>query len=235
MQEMRVKQDTNRSALESKIDRMKNELTEDIEKKIQSLRNDITQELSQESERLDSVFRTVQSLQGRLESLESNQSNTTAHMDTGNSNGAHTFRPNYGDDSDISVIVSGLPPLLDGETLLQKANDIITALGLEVDQNVQVMSTVRFRMRDPVRPGLVKITLRNRDEKINVLRNKMKLKTSQTFSEVYIKSYKSHAERLIELNARAILRQLPQGRNFRVDANGRIQAKPQHGNNANNQ
>ena len=53
----------------------------------------------------------------------------------------------------------------------------------------------------------------------------MMLKDTLLFKHVYLKSCKSHTERLIELNARAILRQLPEGRNLRVDANGRIQQR----------
>jgi hypothetical protein len=48
---------------------------------------------------------------------------------------------------------------------------------------------------------------------------------SENYKNVYIKSSKSHAERLIELNARTLLSQLPQGKNFRVDANGRIRSR----------
>ena len=60
-----------------------------------------------------------------------------------------------------------------------------------------------------------------------MLRNKMELRHSDTYNSVYLKSNKSHVERLIEMNARAILRQLPQGGNFRVDANGRIKQRYQ--------
>ena len=56
----------------------------------------------------------------------------------------------------------------------------------------------------------------------------MNLKDTDDFKNVFLKSSKSHAERLIELNARAILRELPQGRSLRVDSNGRI--KPRNGN-----
>ncbi|KAH3818022.1 hypothetical protein DPMN_119609 [Dreissena polymorpha] len=62
-------------------------------------------------------------------------------------------------------------------------------------------------------------------EKILVLRNKSLLKEKAPYKNVYIKSSKSHAERLIELNARTLLSQLPQGSNFRVDANGRIRPR----------
>ena len=73
--------------------------------------------------------------------------------------------------------------------------------------------------------GYVKISFRSTQEKVLVLKNKNVLKDINPFKNVYIKTSKSHAERLIELNARMVLRQLPQGNNFRVDANGRIRAR----------
>ncbi|WAR23589.1 hypothetical protein MAR_037258 [Mya arenaria] len=68
--EMKVNQDRNRSALESKIDRLKNEFIVEIDKKVKSLRDEISRELGQESERIDAVLRTVQSIEGRVRSLE---------------------------------------------------------------------------------------------------------------------------------------------------------------------
>ncbi len=82
-----------------------------------------------------------------------------------------------------------------------------------------------FRQDFDNRPPLIKISFQNLDEKILVLRNKMKLKDSDEFKGVFLKSSKSHVERLIEMNARAIIRQLPQGRQLRVDANGRIKQR----------
>ena len=61
------------------------------------------------------------------------------------------------------------------------------------------------------------------------------IKDSAHYKDVYIKSSKSHAERLIELNARTILRQIPQGNNFWVDSNGRIRPRQKPENASGNQ
>ena len=58
-----------------------------------------------------------------------------------------------------------------------------------------------------------------------ILRNKRKLRDNAQYKSVFLKSCKTHAERLIELNARAILKELPRGKSFRVDANGRIKTR----------
>ena len=66
----------------------------------------------------------------------------------------------------------------------------------------------------------MKISLADVDQNILVLRNKFKLKNHHVFKRVFIQSAKSHVERL--LDARTLLRELPQGRSYRVSGNGRI-------------
>lgn len=51
------------------------------------------------------------------------------------------------------------------------------------------------------------------------------MKDCVAYKNVYIRSSKSRIERLIEMNDRAVLRQLPDGRTLRVDASGRIQQR----------
>ena len=60
---------------------------------------------------------------------------------------------------------------------------------------------------------------------MDVLRAKTNLKKSRTFKSVYLRSSKSHTERILELNAKTLLSELPNGNLFRVTANGRIVMK----------
>ena len=219
--DLRKNQDGMKLMFESKLDKMRNELMGSIDSKVQSLRNEIALEIGRENTRIDTILNTIQSMQSRLDTLEQSNGSTSTQD---NSNQAR-FRPaSNSDDSDISIIASGLPQQ-NGEDLLRKVKDLIQALGNDVCSKVNVTAATRFRTRFHDRPGLVKITFTSVEDKILVLRNKMKLKDTLLFKHVYLKSCKSHTERLIELNARAILRQLPEGRNLRVDANGRIQQR----------
>lgn len=111
--------------------------------------------------------------------------------------------------------------------MLNEARRLIQALGDDVSSAVSVTAASRLNSRIEGRPGLVKISFRSREEKVLVLRNKMKLKHSADYKRVFLRSSKSHAERLIELNARTVLRSLPNGRNFIVDASGRIKPRPE--------
>ena len=157
---------------ESKLDKMRNELMGSIDSKVQSLRNEIALEIGRENTRIDTILNTIQSMQSRLDTLEQSNGSTSTQD---NSNQAR-FRPaNNSDDSDISIIASGLPQQ-NGEDLLRKVKDLIQALGNDVCSKVNVTAATRFRTRFHDRPGLVKITFTSVEDKILVLRNKMKLK-----------------------------------------------------------
>ena len=59
------------------------------------------------------------------------------------------------------------------------------------------------------KPGVMKIQLKTVNMKINVLRNKQKLKKSE-FDRVYIRTSQSHLERVQQLNMKAILEHIVQ-------------------------
>lgn len=69
---------------------------------------------------------------------------------------------------------------------------------------------------------MVKITFQTLEMKIKVLREKRKIRDTDNFSRVYLRSNKSHVERLGELNARTILKEMPNGKDFRITGNGRM-------------
>ena len=53
-------------------------------------------------------------------------------------------------------------------------------------------------------------------------RNKSQLKEVQGFERVFLRSSKTHAERLMDVNFRTILSEIPRGNTFRITGNGRI-------------
>ena len=91
---------------------------------------------------------------------------------------------------------------------------------LNVD--VEVTQAERTRRKDPNRPAVIKCQLNSVADKILVLRNKLKVKDNPDTEQVYIAKMKSHEERLIELNFRSILRELPNGNHFRITGSGRV-------------
>ena len=76
---------------------------------------------------------------------------------------------------------------------------------------MNVTDACRFSERRRGKPRLMKVAFETVDQKVKVLRAKMALKGHPIFDRVYLRSSKSHTERLLELNAKTILSELPNG------------------------
>lgn len=221
--DIKKSQDSMQRMFESKLDRLRTDLMENIDTKVRALRDELTMDLAREGNRIDGVLKTIEAMQGRLDTVEHKQTEIGPQTTT-------TQQPNRREpknplsDPDLCVVVSGLP-VTDNENMMEKAESLISAIGEDVSTNVLITGAIRLPTRLTDKPGLVKIGFQNVEEKVLVLRRKWRLKDSEDYKRVYVKSCKSHAERLIELNARALLRSMPGGRNFRVDASGRIKRR----------
>lgn len=222
IKDIKINQDGMKRMFESKLDKLRKDLLKNVDEKIQSLRDEISLDLGTETRRVDEVMTTIQSIQTRLSGVE--QRNQTVSDDGTVMNTSIT---NPLDCTDLTVTASGIP-ISENDDLMQKANDVINSLGTDVSSNVQVIAVTRLPNRFNNRPGLVKISFRNKEEKILVLKNKMKLKENDEFKKVFIKSSKSRVERLIERNTRSILKIIPQADTLRIDANGMIRPKLAH-------
>ena len=175
-------QDGLKKTLESKIDKLRNDMKCDIDAKIKGLQDDISLTIGREASRIDKILTTVQSLQKRISDIEVTD-RTGIHVNGANPNNGdqstdgqdqRPYTPRHTDDSDISVVVSGVKSE-QGENLMQKAQCLIDSLSNDVSSKVTITKAIRFKSRIEDRPGLVKTTFRNLDEKILVLRNKMSL------------------------------------------------------------
>lgn len=132
------------------------------------------------------------------------------------------MQPRY--DPSVSVTVSGLA-FLEGENVLDRVNCLLSE-GLKCNPMPTVVAAERLTPRGRG-PGLIKVELKSVSEKVELLRRKQVLRKDDRFGNVYIQSAKSHAERLVELNFRTLLRELPLGKDFFVSTNGRL-IKRQH-------
>ena len=76
--------------------------------------------------------------------------------------------------------------------------------------------------------GVVKMQMRSADAKIQALRGKVKLKESDEFKRVFLRSSMSHEARLLDQNFCILLNQLPSVKEtFFVDSTGRLKQKPE--------
>ena len=109
-------------------------------------------------------------------------------------------------------------PYEDDENLMDKALDLLEiGLGFE---GIPIVRVMRTPFRD--HPGVVKIELESESIKIDVLRAKQVLRNAPEdwMKRVFIRSSKSHVERLIEANFRTVLNNM--GSDLKVASNGRI-------------
>ncbi len=125
---------------------------------------------------------------------------------------------------DVSFIIKGLT-FTEGEDVTVRIKTLLDeGLGCEPVPELINVEQVTSRGR---RPGIIKVELRSVEEKVAVLRRKQRLRDNETFKNVYINSAKTHAERLIDLNFRTLLKELPLGKEFILARNGRLLRRTQ--------
>ena len=83
------------------------------------------------------------------------------------------------------------------------------------------------------KPGLVKVSFQNSQQKVNVSRNK--LKNDDQFGKIFMQGAKSRIERLLDTHSTTILRVPPQGKAYRLTGSGRILRKNETGENVETQ
>ena len=125
---------------------------------------------------------------------------------------------------DVTVIVSNLRAR-PGEIPLETAKQLVSALGDDVSDQAKITDAKRCNERDHGKPPVLKIAFETVEQKVNVLMAKQNLKQSEQFKNVYMRGSKTHTERILELNAKTLLSELPNGNQYRVTANGRIVKK----------
>ena len=134
--------------------------------------------------------------------------------------------------SELTVIATNLPVRND-RPLLETARDLISALGDDVSSRSKTTDVKRCPDRSTGKPPLLKIAFENVEQKVEVLRAKVNLKRSRDFKNVYLRNSENHTERILELNAKTLLSELPNDNQYRVTANGRIVKKDNRNDNLN--
>ena len=123
-------------------------------------------------------------------------------------------------DIDTTIVAQYVPVGNDEDVnLLRHAEKLVQEGTGTVD--ARVVRAKRLNSKNN-KPGIMKIEMASLDEKIAVLRNKRKLKDHPAYNMVYIRSSKSHEQRLLEANVADLLYMLPDGDQYRIAGNGRI-------------
>jgi hypothetical protein len=191
-------QDSMRKAI-SKLDSTSATSAATISSKIDKLREDMYVELG----KLDSKVVTIE---GRLNALEERQE----------AMGGEEEYP-----IDKSIVIINMREEED-EDPYRKCMDLIrNGLGL---RDIKPVRCQRLMGREG-KPGVIKVQLRSKQDKILSLNHKKELARTHPYKKVYIRSAQSHEERLMRLNLQTLMRDLPIGDNYRFTGNGRLVKK----------
>ena len=194
-------QESLQKTFDSKLEKLRNEVVKTIDDKIRSVKVDMDLQFA--------------GLERRIELFDSEMSSLKA--DAG-------FMDNSVNNCDITVIATNVP-LRHDRSLMDTAKALISALGTDILHRSMITDVKRCPDRGTGKPPLLKIAFESVEQKVEVLRSKKKLSDSNEFKNVYLRSSKNHTERILELNAKTLLSQLPNGNQFRVTGNGRIVKK----------
>ncbi|KAL7374830.1 hypothetical protein ABVT39_007749 [Epinephelus coioides] len=204
-------------ALNAKMDRMQTAVEKQVNSKIDKLRG-VVEKLIAENQ--DALKKELEKVVKELHiNFDLEVGILCARMEKIEQHIEKKATQNKRFDPDVSLIIAGLPQE-DNEDLKAKVEDLLL-VGLECYPEPELVAVEHIRARGR-QPGLVKVELRSTQEKVAVLRRKPKLKSSDSFQRVYVSSAKSHVERLMDLNIRALLREIPAGKEFYMTANGRL-------------
>ena len=195
--EIEAKQDSAIQILQQKMDDLKAELKLDIDKRI--------------GEFQESINSTVATIQDDCLSLRQDLQAVKAVV---------SIEPVANVDNTV-VLVNLRQSADDPVTLKDNVDQLIKALGTDVYESVNIVQVKQLPGREG-KPGLVKVALDSTEAKVKVLRAKHKLKDSDKFKKVWLRTSKSHAERIAEVNFKRVLQLLPGGDKLRLSGNGKI-------------
>ena len=195
-------QESLQKTFDSKIDKLRKDVMATIDDKIKAVKVDVDLEFASLDNRIVQLERALSSL-------------STDGMPLSD----HTVN-----NCDVTVIVSNLRKR-PSEIPLDVAKELVRALGDDIFCNTSITDVKRCDERAHGKPPVLKIAFESVEQKVNVLRAKQKLKQSQSYKNVYMHGSKTHTERILELNAKTLLSELPNGNQYRVTANGRIVKK----------
>ena len=122
-----------------------------------------------------------------------------------------------------TVIVSGVRYVNteDPKVEAQKLIDAISNACVPPLTQIQVVNAERTVPRNN-KPGLLKIQLSSRLDKITILKNKRKLANDPTYARTFVRGSQSHTDRLIHLNFTTLLNEMGLADRYRIAANGRL-------------
>ena len=192
--------------LESKIEHQKIDIYEKLEEVNISIKKEISEVVKGETEKiLKYVDSELSLVHGKIDKVEAKVYEMESKI-------INEFDP------DVTIVATGVRPESD-ENPMRVADDIVRQ-GLRL-YNVNIVRAARVPGKQGS-AGILKIEMPNVQEKIRVLQSKQNLQNSSRWNRVFLRSSKTHAERVNEMNMKTLLSMIPGGDKKMVSGNGKI-------------
>ena len=182
-----------RQTMNDKFESLKKDLLENITKSI----NDMKVELEGE---INKVKEDCQELRQSVEILQSQQTKPI-------------------DDIDRTIVITNLKA--DNDTLQTEVEKMVQVLGFTIPTDVTIEQVKRLPGRDG-KPGIVKVAFNSLESKVKVLKVKQQLRSNPEYSKCWLRTSKTHAERVAEMNFQKLLDMWNEGDQYKLTGNGRI-------------
>ena len=186
-------QDSLKTSLLQRIDNMRAELSDIMNKKFQALKDEFAMDIT----RLDN----------KLDELDFRIKRNTPSL------------PIQAFDIERTIVAIGLPYSVT-EDLSEKVSKLVDAIREnpppDADghlSNAQIQNVLRMPERPDGKHPIVKIEFACKEQKIAVLRNKGALRNVNAYKRVFLRTSKSHAERMMENNLYTVLNMIPDAKN----------------------
>ena len=189
----------------SQVQRDNVEMKMDFQRELSNLKEELNDTLGRHIQSLErKIDMEVNHVIARVEAVEDRVDRIDKHVSE-----RDPFEP------DVTVVAYNVKTFVN-EQIESTTKRMLDVMGLNQTKIVRV-ERLESRGR---KPGLVKIELENIKEKVKVLRNKYNLNLSRDFTGVFIRSAQTHAERTQERNMKVILKELPNGNNYKLTGHG---------------
>ena len=190
-----------------KIDKKSDTLEEKI--------NNLSAKINIQEQRLSRATQNIELLFKSMSNLEKQHS--TSSSDTNTNNNVINLVDNIRDEN--SVVISNLP---ESEDFDSDVNALIwTGLCLNVQTtNVNKIETKNGKLK-------LKVELRTLKEKIEVIKNKRQLRKTNEYCNVFIESFKTRTEIIMEQNFKTLFKAMP-GDMYNMSSSGRVRAHRGH-------
>ncbi len=195
--------------IETNVDTKLDTFKQTVKKDIEDLKEDVTKDINEKVDtEITGLREEVVELRQGLTRAERTINRMSTKFDV-------PFPP------ETSVVIYGLQNN-EGEDEEETVNWLFAEV-LKVD--VSIDNIERTKPRDTGRIGVIKVELSSVQEKIEVLRNKLKCDELMDNDKVIIKSCESHDARVGRINNKLLLSLIPKGNEYTITGHGIIKKK----------